>query len=555
MHALPPIGNHHSAGESEHAMYGTFQKPAVLCVLMSFCISSISLAPAPVFAQSNARTGCMNQWLFNGVWRVRVSKVEPIMNGSQQTGWQVTQTWRNGTSVELAPGDSLLKPETLSVAGLALESEGHTQNGLAANEFAPSGEFTYTQTFFGPNGSVNPGEKPKALDITFEGDKLATMNKPHFTSKQYNFHFDLSCTASGAAAQAQGGSTQIAAGQGCMNQWMSNGVWKMRVLAVTPNPPGATAANQLGWRIKQEWVNVTHVKVYPGVLPDVGNRVAPTNVGDEYLATKAGNNASSFNMVGGFALGSRNIPFPPGVPYTFEQVISWGGFNPADTPIRLLVTFNTAAQNKVQLPISVPRYHNPANFRINLTCGGSVESAQGQNTQESSPPPAAPANQVATAPKPSGGSGAKMDPCAMLAAPDVASALGVGVQSLGAPQHPSAGECAWAVASHAGGAARTVFLTVEPVAQKAACHGLGCLSVVQSVLNVPGVPGVPAQFAEAFNDAQMIAGLGDKAAWKDGKLTVVKADMAFQLFVRGSASPALSTSESLARTILERTSH
>jgi hypothetical protein len=89
-------------------------------------------------------------------------------------------------------------------------------------------------------------------------------------------------------------------------------------------------------------------------------------------------------------------------------------------------------------------------------------------------------------------------------------------------------------------------------APKAACHGFGCLHVVQSVLGIPGVPGLPPQFSEAFNDAQLIAGLGDKAAWKDGRLTVVKADMAFQLFVRGSASPALSTSEALARDVLAR---
>lgn len=520
-------------------MFGTMKKPAVLCILASLLVSSISFAPAPVSALSDARTGCMNQWLFNGIWRVRVTKVEPLMNGSQQAGWQVTQTWRNGTATPIAPSDSMMKDEQLVTSAQTLAAEEHRQQGLSYNTFAPSGEFTYTQTFYGPNATVSPSDKPKALDVTFDGAKLAAIsNKPHFTSKQYNLHYDLSCVASGAAAQAQGGSSQLAAGEGCMNQWMSNGVWKMRVLGVSPNPPGATAANQYGWRVRQEWVNVTHGKVYPGVLPDVPNRVAPTNVSDEYLATKSGNNASSFNTVGGFALGSRNVPFAPGVPYTFDQLIVWSPFDASDTPTRLLVTFNTAAQNKVHLPIAVPHYKNPANFRINLTCGGTVASTQQQNAQQASPPPAP--------------SAAKMDPCAMLGAPDVASALGVGVQSIGAAQHPSANECAWGVASHAGAPARNVLLVVEPVAQKSACHGLGCLGIVQSVLNVSGVPAMPAQFVEAFNDAQTIAGLGDKAAWKDGRLTVVKADMAFQLFVRGSASPALATSESLARTILER---
>jgi len=76
------------------------------------------------------------------------------------------------------------------------------------------------------------------------------------------------------------------------------------------------------------------------------------------------------------------------------------------------------------------------------------------------------------------------------------------------------------------------------------------LHIVQSVMGVPGVPGLPPQFSQAFNDAQLIAGLGDKAAWKDGRLTVVKADIAFQLLVQATGSPALATSESLARAVL-----
>lgn len=498
------------------------------------------IAPPPVDAQSAGRPACMNQWLFNGVWRAKVVKVEPIMNGSTQAGWQVTQVWRNGTSQELAPADSLMQAEELQLSSQTLAAEAHRQEGLAYNSFAPSGEFTYTQTFYGPNMTVNASDKPKALNISFDGAKLAGMNKPHFTNKQYNFRYDLTCVAGGAAAQAQGGSTQIAGTQGCMNQWMSNGVWKMRVLGVGPNPAGAAAKDQYGWRVRQEWVNVTHGKIYPGVLPDVPNRVSPTNVSDEYLATKNGNNASTANTVGGFALGARNTPFLPGVPYVFEQLVVWSPFDAADTPTRLLVTFDVTKQNAVQLPFAVPRYHKPANFRIDLTCGGSVASA---------PQPAA----TAVAQTSTGGSNLKADPCAMLSAPDVASALGVGVRSLGPAQHPSPNECAWAVASHAGAPARTVSLVMQPVqAAKTACHGLGCLHIVQSVLDVAGVPGLPSAFSEAFSDAQLISGLGDKASWKDGRLTVVRADMAFQLLVHGTASPALATSEALARDVLYR---
>ena len=518
--------------------------------------------PLPVLAQSVTRQGCMNQWLFNGVWRVRITKVEPIMDGAHQTGWLVTETWRNGTSRELAPADSALKPEELRLANITIEAEGHRQEGLAFNTQAPSGEYTYAQSFFGPNMTVDPADKPKSLDVAFDNAVVSGSNKPHFSSRQYNYHYNLTCVATGKAAQAEGGSTQLNATQGCMNQWMSNGVWKMRVLAVVPFPVGAQAKDQGGWLVRQEWVNITRVKTFPNGIADPGNRVSPTNVSDEFLATKSGNNASSFNTVGGFHLGQRNIPFVPGAPYTFDQLIGWSPFDATDTPTRLLVTFDTATQNKTQLSIPVPHYRTPANFRISLACGGSVTMASGlealqtaapaQPAASAQPAAAAQTQQVATAQTHSTNSGLKVDPCAMLGAPDVASALGVGVASLGPAQHPSPNECAWAAAAHGNAPARNVLLVMQGVQNaKAPCHGFSCLHAVQSVLGIPGVPGLPPQFSEAFNDAQLISDLGDKASWKDGRLTVVKADMAFQLLVH-STSPALATSETLARDVLNR---
>jgi hypothetical protein len=525
-------------------------------------LAAAAIVPAtPVSAQSNARMGCLNQWLFNGVWRAKVTKVEPIMDGANQTGWRVTQVWRNGTSRELAPADSSFKDQNLRLSNSTLEVEEHNSQVLVFNTMAPSGQLTYTATFYGPNMRVDPNDKPNSLDVTFDNKVVSQSNKPHFTSNQYNFHYNLGCVASGAAAEAQGGSTQLAATNGCMNQWMSNGVWKMRVTGVVPNPPGAQAKDQNGWLVNQEWVNVTHMKVYIGGLGDEGHHIAPTNVMDEFLATKNGNNASSSNVAGGFAFGEKATPFEPGVPRTFQQLITGGGLDPADAPTRLLVAFDTDTQRKTKsTAMPIPQYRMPANFRISLTCGGTVTMAPGWDALHTPAPvqPAAPASQsaaaqsrqVAAAQTSQNTTGLKYDPCAMLAAPDVASALGVGVSSLGTAQHPSPNECAWAVASHAGAPARTVVLTMQPVQAAKKCRGFGCLQLVQSVMGVPGVPNLPPGLSEAFTDAQMLSGLGDKAAWKDGKLTVVKADMAFQLLVQGSRSPALATSQALARAVL-----
>src|ERR1700682_4367537 len=128
-------------------------------------------------ADANSREGCMNQWLFNGVWRVEVTKVEPYMNAGQQTGWQVTEVWRNGSTQELSPFDSVLKDETLelsngSVQASATNTGSMSMNGVSGHSFAPAAQFTYTQVFVAL--SLDPSNKPKAVDIVFDEAKLAT---------------------------------------------------------------------------------------------------------------------------------------------------------------------------------------------------------------------------------------------------------------------------------------------------------------------------------------------------------------------------------------------
>jgi hypothetical protein len=309
----------------------------------------------------------MNQWLFNGVWRVKVTDVEPYLNGNQQIGWLVTEVWRNGTSRETSPGDALLKNQTLELGSgaiAALDSTAGTMSmgNLGYNTMAPSGQLTYKQIFYREN--ADPSDKPKGLEITFNGSLLAQLtSKPQFTTSKYNFHFNLNCTATGAVANAEGGSNQITATSGCLNQWMSNGVWKMRATAVTPSPPDAQPQDQNAWHVTQTWVNSTNRKLWPGGLYGPGE--APSNVSDEFLATQSGNNVSSFNAVGGFALGSRNVVFPPRGSYTFTQLFIGGGLNGNDKPDRLLVTFNAAMQDALS---GMPHYRMPANFRIDLTC-------------------------------------------------------------------------------------------------------------------------------------------------------------------------------------------
>jgi len=336
-------------------------------LILILAIWGVLLTRSTSIGDANSREGCMNQWLFNGVWRVEITKVEPYMSGNQQTGWQVTEVWRNGTSGEVSPSDSQLQDQRLELGSGVITAKESTagsmsMGNLGFDTFAPAGQLTYKQIFYRLN--VDPSDKPKGLEITFNGTLLAQLkSKPQFTTSKYNFHYNLGCVATGPAANAEGGSTQINATEGCMNQWMANGVWKMRVTGITPNPPDATPENQNGWRVTQTWVNVTNRKIWPGGLYSPGE--APSNVSDEFLATLSGNNVSSFNAVGGFALGSRNVVFPPGGSFTFSQLFAGGGLSGTDKPVRLLATFDTAKQNVL---LGMPHYRKPANFRIDLTC-------------------------------------------------------------------------------------------------------------------------------------------------------------------------------------------
>lgn len=312
-------------------------------------------------ADGNSREGCMNQWLFNGVWRVQVTKVEPFMNGGQQAGWQVTEVWRNGTTQELAPGDSLLQDQRLELSNGAILASATSTGSLSlsaisSHSFAPAAQNSFTQIFVA--ATVDPANKPKAVDITFDGAKLSTFRfKPHFSTQQYNYRFKLDCVASGAAAQAQGGSAQVAAMEGCMNQWISNGVWKMRATAIAPDNNNDPTSPQIGWMITEDWVSL------------VGRPIAPSDTmdTDQYLITASGNNVPATNSAG-TSMNKEQLDFhtfPAGGSFTYQQRFRWGPFSASDKPVRLLLTFDAVKENA---RVNAPHYKTPANFRVNLEC-------------------------------------------------------------------------------------------------------------------------------------------------------------------------------------------
>lgn len=341
-------------------MYTSTRTPtlATRIAAIAAVIATLSVNPARS-AGSASQDGCMNQWMFNGVWRVKVTKVEPFMDGSQQVGWQVTQSWRNGTTQEISPGDSLLKDQVLeledgsSIAASANNTGTMSMGVISSHGLAQAAQFTYLQIF--RSATLNPAVKPKAVTILFDGDRLPQFkSKPQFTTHQYNYHIKLDCQAGGAQT-AQGGSFEIPAAQGCKNQWMSNGLWRVRATAIAP---ANDAVPQIGWKVSEEWTSLAHQSIAAG----------DTNIGVQQLVLGNGDTLESDAGVttSGSFFELAGHTFAPGSSFTYQQQFIQIPFDAVDKPVKLIVTFDAATEKKITYR---PQYKvNPPNFRINLEC-------------------------------------------------------------------------------------------------------------------------------------------------------------------------------------------
>jgi hypothetical protein len=176
-----------------------------------------------------------------------------------------------------------------------------------------------------------------------------------------------------------------------------------------------------------------------------------------------------------------------------------------------------------------------------------LDAAQASATPSPTPAPDA-------TPKPGG-----IDPCALLGAPDVASALHTTVHNLAHPHRPTADECLWAATSRMQGVVPPQVLFGLQIAQsKPACRGINCLWMAHSITSSLGVnlPGSQL-FDHAMSTAgevQYITGLGEKAGWANGLLTVLQNNVLYKVQIGGLATSqlALDASELIARHALNR---
>jgi hypothetical protein len=338
----------------------------VLVVAMNVPSAPSLSAPASNTAAVAVRDGCVNQWMFNGVWRVRVTgfgaHTDPISN--TQTGWEATEQWRNGTDRTLTPSaDSFPLSQQIvlqngdKIAAWDSTASGLSQQQIDYHEFPPSAQLTHVQTFWTSHFDSN--NKPIAVIVAFDAAKLQKASRPGFSINPPNYRIKFDCSpAELAHAAAQGGSYEVQAHEGCINQWLSNGLWRVRVTKLEMSTdPSNNQPN--GWLVRQEWVNLTGRTIIPNSTSMLDQQIVLPNA-DTVSSGNATTTTLNFQQLGYHS-------FAPGGSFAYTQRF-WLGptFDPSAKPVKLLIMFDAKNEAKNSL---LPQFHSGApNIRVKLDC-------------------------------------------------------------------------------------------------------------------------------------------------------------------------------------------
>jgi hypothetical protein len=155
--------------------------------------------PTPMAGGANQKSsleGCMNQWLFNGIWRVRVTGFEPVDDfGTKGIGVKVEA--RNGTTKTLALGTSGVDGQgqgvdliTTDGDTLTLDASGF-QTSLGYKQVVQGGAAKATLHFHFPAGS-DTTKKPGKFIMQFN-QKAVQVPGVKYPIKNPSLRVNLTC--------------------------------------------------------------------------------------------------------------------------------------------------------------------------------------------------------------------------------------------------------------------------------------------------------------------------------------------------------------------------
>ena len=177
---------------------------AVLFILPAL----LGATPAPVpggATQRRAVEGCLNQWLFDGIWRFRVTKVEAINPDGLRAGYGVAVEVRNGTHATMTPVFAGADAQEIQLQlddGNTLDAKATTAAALIAQKITSkeliqaAGVMVQLQ-FLGEVMS-KPESLKKPLKLVFPIDpkmERAHPNQPQYAAGGPSFRVDLTCDA------------------------------------------------------------------------------------------------------------------------------------------------------------------------------------------------------------------------------------------------------------------------------------------------------------------------------------------------------------------------
>ncbi len=152
--------------------------------------------------QHAALAGCMNETLFNGLWRFKVLKVEEIHKDDAPLapGWGVTVEIRNGWTGTLSPIDSGINTDIFVTepGGNSIQVDEYNVQPFGYKKLPQGGAFTYQLDFLYPYGTTaDQVQAPQKLLLEADPKKIDSIPAnagAHYSTPTPSFRVDLTCT-------------------------------------------------------------------------------------------------------------------------------------------------------------------------------------------------------------------------------------------------------------------------------------------------------------------------------------------------------------------------